>query len=170
MSESKDSSKKNWLKNWFGKQTASASADGASTTTEFDDQFWQSVSSSASTDVRINKLNQLSNIIETTQIERSVAEKLWIETKDLLNPNHSRAVTSAYFSFFKSLVKAQNRQLVLLKPLLYHDLNSLKLSRREDILNVMLIINMLTDQGRNLNMMEQEVSSSELYGEDIQGS
>jgi len=156
MSE-KDGSKKSWLKLLFRSQATPAPPDDSSTATEFGDEFWNSVSQTAPTELRLSKLTQLTNIIETTQIERSVVEKLWIETKDLLNPALPRTATNSYFNFLKSLVKTQHRQLVMLKPLLYQDLKDINFSNQVDVLNVMLIINYLTDKGKNLCMMEQEV-------------
>ena len=158
MSESKEGSKKSWLKSFFGSKATPAPPDESTASTEFGDQFWKSVVRSSPTDFRINKLTQLTKIIESTQIERSVVEKLWIETKDLLNPTHPKTVLNPYFTFLKSLVKTQHRQLGMLKPLLYQDLKDLDFSHQEDILNVMLIINYLTDRGKNLCMMEQEVN------------
>ena len=153
----KDGSKKSWLKSWFRSQTTPVPSNDSNATTEFGDEFWKSVTQSTPIEVRLSKLTQLTNIIETTQIERSVVEKLWIETKDLLNPNLPRTAITSYLNFLKSLVKTQHRQLVMLKPLLYQDLKDQNFSHRADILNVMLIINYLTDEGKNLCMMEQEV-------------
>ena len=152
MSDSKDSSKKSWLK-WF-KSTSSTTSNIA---TEFNEELWITIQSSSPVEMRIAKLNQLSYFIANNQIERKIVEKLWIETKDLLNPQLAKSITMSYFNFLNILIKSQYRQLGMLKRMLFQDLKNLPYIYYDYIVNVMLAINYLTDQGKNLDMMENEV-------------
>lgn len=162
MSDAKESSKKGWLNKWFRSSPGNVSSEDTSLT-EFNEDLWNTLKHSTAVEIRIAKLNQLSKFIENNQMERKIVEKLWIETKDLLNSNLPRHITTSYFGFLNVLIKSQYRQLGMLKPMLYQDLKDLRYTHQDDILNVMFAINYLTDEGKNLSMIESEVSNKFVY-------
>ena len=156
MSDPKDSYKRGLFR-WFRSPPTPVPSDDSSSASAFNDDLWNAIKISSPSEVRISKLNQLSQVIQNTEVEHSVIEKLWLHTKDLLNPSISLTLRTSYFRFLILLIKSHQRPLGILKALLYQDIKDRSYKHQEDILNIMLIINYLTDEGKNLCMMEQEV-------------
>ncbi|XP_076800613.1 tuberin-like [Clavelina lepadiformis] len=161
MAESKDShsNRKSWFKilGLGSSKNQSPNVSESQTTNILTEDFWVALSTSSSLESRVNKLHQFGNLLETKQLERRDIEKIWVETKDLLKASIPPNVRKTYFEFLRRLITCQYRQLGMLVPMFYHELKMHSYMAEEDIANHMLIVNALTDHGKNIYMLEQEI-------------
>jgi len=122
------------------------------------DDFWISIAPTSTAEARIDSLKGMEKTIESKQLEHGILEKLWMQSKDLLKPTVSETVRSDYFSFLQHLVLHQYRNLGLLKAALYDELISPEYAKPGDMLNILLVVDALSDHGKHLQFLEHEVS------------
>jgi len=169
MSDSKESgsnSLRDKLKNIL---SSSSSSKGQSSQNEedtddkslqdpFPDDFWPIVSNKGGTQsARLSKLSQVEKIVVSQSVPKTCLKRLWIETNDLLDLSLSGTGRHAYFKFLVVLIKAQYRNLGMLKLMFYNTMMEQCYTSKEDIANMMLIIDAITEQGKNVYYLEQEV-------------
>lgn len=120
-------------------------------------EFWVEVSSSRPMASRIAKLTAFEHFFETKQLDYGVVEKLWIKTNDLLHPAVPLEIRSKYFQFLQHLITCQYRNIGLLKSALFKKLSISKYPYVEDVVNVLNVIDALSDHGKQLEFLEEEV-------------
>nr|CAB3248273.1 tuberin-like [Phallusia mammillata] len=132
-------------------------------------EFWLEVSRTKPIENRIDKLVAFEQYFETKQLDYGIVEKLWVKTKDILNPTVPLEHRSRYFKFLQHLISCQYRNIGLLKSVLFATLSSHKYSYGDDIVNVLNIIDALSDHGKQLEFLEDEISSYLVLWMDIVG-
>ena len=126
----------------------------------FPDDFWSCISNKSETQSnnRISKLNSVEKIIVTQVVPKSCLKRLWIESNDLLDLSSSEAIRHSYMSFLVTLIKAQYRNLGMLKLMFYNTLIEKRFTGKDDVLHIMLVIDAITEQGKSIGYLEQDVS------------
>ncbi|XP_009861871.2 tuberin-like [Ciona intestinalis] len=162
MSENKEaSSLRSRFKNLLSSHKTQASVDVAdlqqTSNSVVSDDFWLAISSTNNPEERMKRLKEFERVLSNVQIDCDVIEKLWLETKDQLLPTMDLNVRSEYFMFLKTLITKQHRHLSMLRALLYAEVGKHVFTEKSDVENVMGIIYVLTEHGKNLFMLEEEI-------------
>ena len=114
----------------------------------FPEDFWSTVSNkNGAQSPRVAQLNQVEKIIVAQSVPKACLKRLWVETNDLLNLDIPRSIRHEYFQFLVVLIKSQHRKLGMLKLIFYNTLIEKNFTDKEDISDMMLIFDAITEHG-----------------------
>lgn len=78
-------------------------------TTVICDEFWLDISASQPIEVRIEKIKDATKVVESDILDDDVMKRLWLETKDLLQPEYRQEMRLMELRFMQSIVKVGSK-------------------------------------------------------------
>ncbi|XP_039262240.2 tuberin-like isoform X1 [Styela clava] len=119
------------------------------------DEFWLDIGASSPLEQRIEKIREAMKLVESEVLQDSVIKKLWIETKDLLQPKMNQEVRLFELEFVRSIVKGQYRRLGMLRAMFFQTLQEHNIP--EDGSAIIQTFETLSDNGKDVEFFDQEV-------------
>lgn len=117
-------------------------------------ELWLDICASSPVEGRVERIKEIMKISESEILEDSVIKKLWVETKDLLQPETAQELRSLELRFIRSIIKGQYRRLGIMRAVFFQALQQHSIP--EDSEEVVKTFEMLTDSGKDVELFEQE--------------
>ncbi|VVC44066.1 Rap GTPase activating protein domain,Tuberin,Armadillo-like helical,Armadillo-type [Cinara cedri] len=158
MSNNKDNKTFEKLKQFFRLNKGAPSSLGALRVKEdytLTEEQGQKISPEASIPNRIKAIKELAEVARNHRLEENAVASLWIEIHDLFNKNVPKEHRHLVFAFVKSIIQGQFGNLGMLRQ---HFFNFIKNhNNAEDISYRLELIECLTDHGRDIVYLEEEI-------------
>lgn len=119
------------------------------------DEFWLDIGASSPLEQRLERIREAMKLVESEVLQDSVIKKLWIETKDLLQPKINQEIRLFELEFVRSIVKGQYRRLGMLRAMFFQTLQEHDIP--EDGPAVVQTFETLSDYGKDVEFFDQEV-------------
>ena len=118
------------------------------------DNFWKQLVTTSPKN-RMNLLKEIKTWMYNHVMKRTDIERIWVTTNDLLGDETSDDIKHSYFKFLVELISSQKHNLEILRPIIFDKIN---LQKRISVEYKMLVVNALTENGKNIDLLENEVS------------
>lgn len=69
------------------------------------DEFWLDISASQPAEMRVDKIREAIKVVESEILDDSVVKRLWLETKDLLQPESARELRVLQLRFVRCMIQ-----------------------------------------------------------------
>lgn len=121
----------------------------------FTDSFWYDIAANSELEVRLARIAEAMEIVKSKHLDGNVINKLWIETRDLLQGHNQTSIRLNQLSFLKAIIDGQYKRLgklraIFFKALQYHNIKS-------DSKFVIQALEALTVNGKDVDFFETEI-------------